>query len=110
MLVESIIASSYEGCVADTHLVETVHDRSGGCPLFIEYIARWALDAGALNLDAATREVSLDDSQHENSLELPKEISSIVLGAFNSLPPIMWDVLKIASCIGYAFDPKLTRL
>uniref|UniRef100_A0A7R9WKN7 Inosine/uridine-preferring nucleoside hydrolase domain-containing protein n=1 Tax=Pseudictyota dubia TaxID=2749911 RepID=A0A7R9WKN7_9STRA len=44
------------------------------------------------------------DTTEDATAVIPRELSNIVLAAFNNLSPILWDALKIASCIGYSFD------
>ena len=93
----------------DEKLLEVVYDRSNGCPSFLEYILKWALDKQMFEYTEGGKRLSLKKiDEHSDSEDvttaIPRELSNIVLAPFNDLSPVLWDALKIASCIGYSFD------
>ena len=92
----------------DDKMLDAIHDRANGCPLFVEYIVSWALGKNMIKCingvnPTMTFKQPQGDSEYATSV-LPRELSNIVLAAFNNISPILWDALKIASCIGYSFD------
>uniref|UniRef100_A0A7R9WAR8 Inosine/uridine-preferring nucleoside hydrolase domain-containing protein n=1 Tax=Pseudictyota dubia TaxID=2749911 RepID=A0A7R9WAR8_9STRA len=93
----------------DEKMLDTVHDRANGCPLYVEYIVTWALERRMIEQDSESKKMILlhDDVSEETAI--PRELSNIVLAAFNNLSPTLWDALKIASCIGYSFDAKVYK-
>lgn len=94
----------------DQRLVDVVHDRANGCPLFIECVARWALEKNMIEFVEGSKKMSLkmlDERSDDVTAAIPRELSNILLAPFNKLSPPLWDALKIASCIGYSFDADL---
>uniref|UniRef100_A0A7S4SA71 Guanylate cyclase domain-containing protein n=2 Tax=Ditylum brightwellii TaxID=49249 RepID=A0A7S4SA71_9STRA len=105
--LEVLLGVHDKGIGVDQKLLDAVHDRANGCPSFIEYIVSWALGKKMIEYDEGKNVMSfnLPVTQSEDvAAAIPKELSSIVLASFNDLPAILWDVLKIASCIGFSFD------
>jgi predicted ATPase/class 3 adenylate cyclase len=96
----------------DQRLIDIVHDRANGCPLFIESVARWAHEKNLIEFAEGSKKMSLnmlDDKSDDVTEAIPRELSNILLAPFNHLSPPLWDALKIASCIGYSFDIGLYR-
>ena len=94
-----------KGIGIDEKMLDAFHHRANGCPQFIEYILRWALDKDLIEYVESHNSMSFKAlDAHSDDDIIPLELSSIVLAAFNNLSPILWDALKIASCIGYSFD------
>ncbi|KAL3802963.1 hypothetical protein HJC23_011586 [Cyclotella cryptica] len=97
----------------DPRLLDVVHDRSNGCPLFIDCVVKWAVEKQMIEyVDCVdgSKKMSLkmiDERSDDVTAAIPRELSSILLAPFNHLPPPLWDALKIASCIGYSFDAEL---
>ena len=94
----------------DQRLLDVVHDRANGCPLFIECVARWALEKNMIEFVEGSKKMSLkmlDERSDDVTAAIPRELSNILLAPFNKLSPPLWDALKIASCIGYSFDADL---
>mmetsp|Transcript_2252 Transcript_2252/g.5269 ORF Transcript_2252/g.5269 Transcript_2252/m.5269 type:complete len:1378 (+) Transcript_2252:1-4134(+) len=94
----------------DQKLLDVVHDRANGCPLFIECVVRWALEKNMIEYVEGSKKMSLkmlDERSDDVTAAIPRELSNILLAPFNNLPPPLWDALKIASCIGYSFDADL---
>jgi len=94
----------------DQRLLDVVHDRANGCPLFIECVARWALEKDMIEFVEGSKKMSLkmlDERSDDVTAAIPRELSNILLAPFNKLSPPLWDVLKITSCIGYSFDADL---
>lgn len=146
-------------------LLDTVHDRSAGCPLFIDRLAAWSVeremirrdtdrDVVVLSLPPSARgddsghghgnghghaahfrssssdfnegsgvvveevdeatDTVIETSAHHDACEeqdydadanaLPSDLSDMVLEGFNDLPPHLWDAMKMAACIGPAFN------
>eukprot|EP00956_Cyclotella_meneghiniana_P002451 scaffold2809_cov36-Cyclotella_meneghiniana.AAC.1 len=96
--------------IIDNRLLDVVHDRSNGCPLFIDCVVKWAVEKHMIehvDIQDGSMMISLktiDDQSDDVTAAIPRELSSILLAPFNNLPPPLWDALKIASCIGYSFD------
>eukprot|EP00986_Skeletonema_menzelii_P014529 scaffold9749_cov148-Skeletonema_menzelii.AAC.5 len=96
----------------DQRLIDVVHDRANGCPLFIESVARWAHEKNLIEFVDGSKKMTLkmlDERSDDVTEAIPRELSNIVLAPFNHLSPPLWDALKIASCIGYSFDSDLYR-
>ena len=94
----------------DQRLIDVVHDRANGCPLFIECVIRWALEKKMIEFVEGSKKMCLkmlDERSDDVTSAIPRELSNILLAPFNHLPPPLWDALKIASCIGYSFDADL---
>lgn len=97
----------------DNRLLDVVHDRSNGCPLFIDCVVKWAVEKHMIepiDCQDGSKMISLktiDDRSDDVTAAIPCELSSILLAPFNHLSPPLWDALKIASCIGYSFDADL---
>lgn len=99
-----------KGVTIDQRLLDVVHDRANGCPLFIECVVRWALEKNMIEFVEGSRKMSLkmlDERSDDVTAAIPRELSNILLAPFNKLSPPLWDALKIASCIGYSFDADL---
>ena len=85
----------------DQRLVDIVHDRANGCPLFIESVARWAHEKKLIEFAEGSKKITLkvlDERSDDVSNAIPRELSNILLAQFNHLSPPLWDALKIASC------------
>ncbi|KAK1747849.1 soluble adenylyl cyclase [Skeletonema marinoi] len=96
----------------DQRLIDVVHDRANGCPLFIESVARWAHEKNLIEFVEGSKKMTLkmlDERSDDVTDAIPRELSNILLAPFNHLSPPLWDALKIASCIGYSFDSDLYR-
>eukprot|EP00985_Skeletonema_marinoi_P012749 scaffold6223_cov145-Skeletonema_marinoi.AAC.5 len=96
----------------DQRLIDVVHDRANGCPLFIESVARWAHEKNLIEFVEGSKKMTLkmlDERSDDVTDAIPRELSNILLSPFNHLSPPLWDALKIASCIGYSFDSDLYR-
>ena len=94
----------------DHRLLDVVHDRANGCPLFIECVVRWAAEKNMIEYVEGSKKMCLkmlDERSDDVTAAIPRELSNILLAPFNHLPPPLWDALKIASCIGYSFDADL---
>ena len=92
----------------EQQLLDVVHDRSNGCPLFVECVVRWALEKNVIEYVGGSKKMRmLDESSDDVRAAIPRELSNILLAPFNKLSPPLWDALKIASCIGYSFDADL---
>jgi predicted ATPase len=104
---------STEDTAIDDRLLDVVHDRSNGCPLFIDCVVKWAVEKHMIEyVDCVdgSKKMSLktiDERSDDVTAAIPRELSSILLAPFNHLSPPLWDALKIASCIGYSFDAEL---
>ena len=99
-----------ESVSIDGRLLDVVHDRANGCPLFIECVVRWVLEKSMIEYADGSKKMSLkmlDERSDDVTAAIPRELSNILLAPFNKLSPPLWDALKIASCIGYSFDAHL---
>lgn len=97
-----------ESITIEQQLLDVVHDRANGCPLFIECVVRWALEKNVIEYVGGSKKMRmLDETSDDVRTAIPRELSNILLAPFNKLPPPLWDALKIASCIGYSFDADL---
>lgn len=111
--IKYLLNAREQGIGIDKKMLDLVHTRANGCPQFIEYIVRWALDKGLIeNLERhnimSFKSLDSDNAHTEDDI-IPRELSSIVLSAFNNLTPKLWDALKFASCIGYSFDADVYK-
>lgn len=97
----------------DGRLLDVVHDRSNGCPLFIDCVVKWVHEKHMIDyiegVDGSKKMIlkTIDERSDDVTAAIPRELSSILLAPFNHLSPPLWDALKIASCIGYNFDIEL---
>ncbi|KAL7551428.1 hypothetical protein ACHAWF_014616 [Thalassiosira exigua] len=102
-----LLGKQNESTTIDQRLLDVVHDRANGCPLFIECVVRWAIAKDMIEFVESSNKMSLkmlDERSDDVTAAIPRELSNILLAPFNKLSPPLWDVLKIASCIGYSFD------
>mmetsp|Transcript_32086 Transcript_32086/g.67460 ORF Transcript_32086/g.67460 Transcript_32086/m.67460 type:complete len:1702 (-) Transcript_32086:235-5340(-) len=99
----------------DSHVVDGVHDRAKGCPLFTERIVLWSQRKELMEMDETRNTVALnfpvDHNDHDASnkeamlLEtLPANLNEEILEVINNLPHHLLDALKVAACIGITFD------
>ena len=108
--VRVLLGVKDNGVAIDQRLLDVVDDRANGCPLFIEGVVRWALDKHLIEWSPGSKKMSLkmlDEKSEDVTEAIPRELSNILLAQLNQLPPPLWDVLKIASCIGYSIDGSL---
>jgi len=103
------LPSNGDNLGVDKDVIDVVYERAEGCPLFTERVVSYAQDNNIFVFDESRNTVALDvggdiDGNNTAADRLPLDIVDIVLEALNGLPPELWDVLKIASCIGYSFD------
>jgi len=96
-------------------LVNTVYEKTGGCPLFAERIVNWALAKSLLAYDSDVDCIVLrppethswnEAEEFDMSGLLPSDLIDCVLQAFDSLDQKLWDTLRIACCLGPSFDPE----
>jgi tetratricopeptide (TPR) repeat protein len=105
-----LLGVKYSDVTIDQRLLDVVHDRANGCPLFIECVVRWAAEKNMIEFVEGSKRMSLktlDERSDDVTAAIPRELSNILLAPFNKLSPPLWDALKIASCIGYSFDADL---
>lgn len=99
-------------------LVNTVYEKTGGCPLFAERLVNWALAKNLFAYDSDVDCIVLrpPDTHSWNEAEefdmsglLPSDLIDCVLQAFHCLDQKLWDTLRIACCLGPSFDPAEYR-
>jgi predicted ATPase/class 3 adenylate cyclase len=111
--LRTMLCTNDSDTAIDDRLLDVVHDRSNGCPLFIDCVVKWAVEKHMIEyVDCVdgSKKMSLktiDERSDDVTAAIPRELSSILLAPFNHLSPPLWDALKIASCIGYSFDAEL---
>jgi tetratricopeptide (TPR) repeat protein len=88
-------------------LVERIHERTGGNPLFIEEMARALLDDGVLQVREGRAALQRD----LDSLELPGNVQGLIRSRLDRLARHDRDTLGLASVVGRQFSrPVLERL
>lgn len=89
----------------DDRVLDIIHARANGCPLFLERLLLWAQRKGIIEL-AESRNVVSISSQSELNDVLPMSLYEEVLGEINSLSYRELDSLKLACCMGMIFTPE----
>lgn len=90
--------------VVDEQVLDCVHSRAQGCPLFLELLILWAQKKELIEID----ETNVIDGQSEltNENVLPSNLYEEVLTEINKLAHNELDSLKIACCMGMIFSPE----
>lgn len=105
----------------DPSVVDGVYNRARGCPLFTERIVLWAQARELIELDETRNAVAMNLpeyhrhpkgaslplglSREESLLDtLPANLNEEILDVINNLPHHLLDALKVAACMGIAFD------
>ena len=89
----------------DGRVLDIIHARANGCPLFLERLLLWAQRKGIIEVDASRNVVTIS-SQSELNDVLPMSLYEEVLGEINSLSYSELDSLKLACCMGMIFSPE----
>lgn len=99
------------GCVdkdmiVDEHVLDVIHARAHGCPLFLERLVLWAQRREILEIDETRNAVScIDRRPSELTDVLPATLYEEVLSELNKLSHNDLDSLKLAYCMGVIFSP-----
>jgi hypothetical protein len=87
----------------DSHILDVIHARANGCPLFLERLVLWAQRRGIIEIDETRNAVAINSSNGGRSQlmdVLPMTLYEEVLAEINNLSHNELDSLKFACCMG----------
>ncbi|KAL7549778.1 hypothetical protein ACHAWF_013042 [Thalassiosira exigua] len=105
-----------ENMSVDPGVARAVHERTGGCPLFVERTVLWSQRKELIELDETRNAVALNlqhHQDHSNSKRndasmlldrIPANLNEEILEVINNLPHHLLDALKVAACMGITFN------
>ena len=85
----------------DPKIVQAIHTRTNGCPLFTERAIAWARRKRLIDVDQCTNFVDWNSPDDDI---FPHTLNEEILEVINNLPEDQLDALKIATCLGSRFD------
>ncbi|KAL7458027.1 hypothetical protein ACHAWC_009516 [Mediolabrus comicus] len=85
----------------DPKIVQAIHTRANGCPLFTERAIAWAQRKRLIDVDQCTNFVDWNSPDDDI---FPHTLNEEILEVINNLPEDQLDALKIATCLGSRFD------
>lgn len=106
---EEYIRSIFDpGCMdrdmtVDENVLQVIHSKSAGCPLFLERLILFAQRRSIIEIDETRNAVAIngfDGRQPELVDALPVTLNEEVLSEINNLPHNELDSLKVACCMG----------
>lgn len=98
---EALIAAAAGGVPPSAQLVNAIHARTEGHPLFLEEILRFMLESRGLH----PADPAFDDSRLLH--RIPAGVREVIGKRLNRLSVQAGGLLAIASCIGRSFEPEL---
>ncbi len=108
--VHTLITDSLT-CRPDTALplARTIYSITRGNPFFVHQFLKALYDEGAFRLDVKLGYWTYD-AEKIRRLNLPGDVAAFMAQRLRKLPPDTQETLKLASCIGGAFDPEILSI
>ena len=90
-----------EKMILHPKIAEAIYDRANGCPMFTQRAISWARRKRLIDVDEITNFVDWNSPDEDI---FPHTLNEEILEVVNNLPENHLDALKIATCLGFAFD------
>jgi tetratricopeptide (TPR) repeat protein len=84
-------------------LVELIDTRAKGSPLHINALVEWAKDHNHITTDEDGI-CTVSDALFEGQNMFPASVKDAMLALLDDVPSNLWEVLKVASCVGFQFS------